>query len=194
MNTKPLPRPPKKIQTYAAIQAAHAYGATVEELAIRHNIGQRQVHRILNIVLPPSEKEILAQPLTLTNQEKIDAHKRQIDRDFEWRLRVRVTEECDRHKLAMDKIWKERYAGIERVLARRGNVFSKAEYNLILQVIHPDTGAHVSEAKRAEAFRLMDERKIKLLDEKDYPVVHDLVTAREQRRAEQQAKRKEKRA
>lgn len=42
----------------------------------------------------------------------------------------------------------------------------KAEYNLILRCIHPDTGAHVSPEQRAEATRILTINKLKLVHDR----------------------------
>jgi hypothetical protein len=42
---------------------------------------------------------------------------------------------------------------------------SRADYRKILRCVHPDTGAHVSDANRNEAFRLFTQLEARLVDD-----------------------------
>ncbi|UPT98883.1 hypothetical protein J4G48_0012875 [Bradyrhizobium barranii subsp. apii] len=87
------------------------------------------------------------------------------------------------------------------VARRRTGAMTKAEFNLILSCLHPDTRASASETKLAAAFRLANELRYVLCNEQEMPLppTHHLTVkelkARQgyveaQRAAEQRAKRK----
>jgi hypothetical protein len=136
-------------------------------------------------------------PISASAQKKIDAHQRKLEKDFEFRVRAEVFKRSEEYRARFDKKWADKLGAFEKVLNRRGKVFTKAEYNAILRVLHPDTGGSVSAEARAEAFRLFNDRKVRLLDEKDFPVsanLHDLVAMREAGRAAVKAARAAKKA
>jgi hypothetical protein len=165
---KSKPLSPKKVQTYATMKAAAAHGATIDQLATRHNVSEEHVKEVLDTQLPPSEDDLVAQPISVTAQAKLDAHQRKLDKEFAWAVRQKVAAEVDEAVKRLEKVWKDNLGKLEAAWKRRGKVFTKAEYGTLLRVIHPDTGANADEAQRNEAFRLFNDRKIKLLDENDF--------------------------
>jgi hypothetical protein len=56
---------------------------------------------------------------------------------------------------------------VEQMLKFKRGIMSRAEYVQIIRCLHPDTGAHVSEANRNEAFRLFTQYEAKLVDDQE---------------------------
>jgi hypothetical protein len=54
---------------------------------------------------------------------------------------------------------------VEHMLEYKRGLMSRADYRKILRCVHPDTGAHVSDANRNEAFRLFTQLEAKLVDD-----------------------------
>jgi hypothetical protein len=150
-------------------------GEAVADIGAATGLGQRRVDRIIQDEKirreGKAEGALEEAPLSASAQAKLDAHKRKLEKEFDWVVRQKVIAEVDAAYEGMKKTWKDNLGKLETALNRRGKVFSKAEYSVLLQVAHPDTGAHVSDEKRAEAFRLLNERKVRLLDEEAFPTV-----------------------
>jgi DNA-binding transcriptional regulator YhcF (GntR family) len=144
--------------------------------------------------LPPADTV-----LSKTAQEKLDAYKRQQDRDFEYRVQIEA------RRLNMEfvndalKRWEERIIKFEKQLAHRSGVMKAAEYKIVMMCCHPDTGPNVSDDRRNEATRILTEHRLKLMDEKQDPMLDkhglprtadDLRAARERVRAANSARSK----
>jgi hypothetical protein len=54
---------------------------------------------------------------------------------------------------------------VEKMLEYKRGLMSRADYRKILRCVHPDTGAHVSDANRNEAFRLFTQLEARLVDD-----------------------------
>jgi hypothetical protein len=160
--TKPLP--PKKVQTYATMQAAAAHGATVDQLATRHNVSEEHVREVLDLKLPPSEEELAAQPVSATEQKKRDAYKRKLEKEFEWRVRAAAQKMYDEWYENSLKRYVDQVAKIERQLQQHKGMFRRPQFVLLQKCLHPDTGRHIDDATRNEAFRLFMENEARLCD------------------------------
>lgn len=190
---KPKPKPSelslsaKKTQTYAIMQAAASYGATVEELAVRHNVTPEHITEVLKTPLPPTDSDLMAQPLSATAQQKIDAHIRKLDKAFEQRVAEAVQKGTQESMAYAKAYWEKNLAKLAKDVEYRKGVMTKAEYNVILFAIHPDRTPTIEE--RTEAFRVFNHYKVRLLAEKDHPVASTLPTTVEDLLARRNAKR-----
>jgi hypothetical protein len=104
-----------------------------------------------------------------TAQQKLETAKRQIRKElqaeFESRVRAQVDAQLESARNSMRVMQEEAY----KILQGRRGVFTRSEWSQILFVVHPDTGKDVSDEKRANAFRLLNEADILLLNEANRP-------------------------
>jgi len=147
-----------------------------------------------------ADEAIAALPLSATAQEKIDAHIRRAERDFDHRVRLKLIEAGDQWaKQHADAKAKERSDLL--LLAKRARPFSAAEYKKLQMAVHTDRSA--SDETLNELFHIIEERKAILTNADDDQIrkiaeitmpTARTVDERERKRAEYQAEQAAKRA
>jgi hypothetical protein len=101
------------------------------------------------------------------------AMRKRLEADFEERVQAEATR---RFEKVAKPYYEEKLELYEAVVANRGGLFTKAQYNQILGCLHPDHVASLGEdwsRRHNEAFRLFREAEIKLLDNKELPLTDD---------------------
>jgi len=122
----------------------------------------------IGAVLQQAELDLATLPKTA--QDKLDAFRRQyqreLDRQFEEAVHKEIKRRVDEY-VAPRFLERERDADRCRQAQRSKGVFKKEEYNIILRCVHPDLSPTVEQ--KNEAFRLLHENRLLLLSEKDDP-------------------------
>jgi hypothetical protein len=164
---KAAPQLQKALDAYDAFMAATGIEPTREQIeeraGVSSGIAQRAFERRRTeagvaggeIALPPMSKAARAQLKRLEKRLELEA---------DWRAR----QEAKRIVTEMSiPYYMELLAKVDRMLAWKRGIMNRAEYITIIKVLHPDTGAHVSDANRNEAFRLFTQYEAKLVDDQE---------------------------
>jgi hypothetical protein len=108
--------------------------------------------------------------LSKTAQEKLEAairvHKRNLDLEFETRVRDEVKHRIDEIVLPH---WKEKIDKAQELYARRKGLMDKDTFNTIRRALHPDSRQSISDKKLGEAFDAFMALEKFLLNEKESP-------------------------
>jgi len=140
--------------TYEAIQQEAGVSSTPVRRAIAMREAEAKVSTDATVSLSASAKE------------KLQAAIRRETKRLELETETRVIEET---KKRMEEWHLPNYMKllrtVEDMLKFKRGLMSRADYRKILRCVHPDTGAHVSDANRNEAFRLFTQLEARLVDD-----------------------------
>lgn len=101
--------------------------------------------------------------LSPTAQQKLEAHKRKLDREFDARVMEARQKWANEVRLP---IYEKKLEEIEQMLKwPRNFVMTRTEYNAILRCLHPDSSKSRTEEQLAEAFRILTHYKLKMVDD-----------------------------
>ena len=144
--------------TYEALQQEAGTSSMPVRRAIAMRKGAEEVEQQAEIVLSASAQEKL--------DAKLRAHQRQLDLEFETRVLAESRKRLDEWDIPH---YLKTLRKVEQLLEWRkgGGVMSRADYRKIMRCIHPDTGAHVSDEIRNEAFRLFNQYEAKLVSDNE---------------------------
>ena len=162
------------------------------------------------VTIPAPSLDALTASLSAPMREHLDtairAHKRKLERAFDYQVALKAAEEAVSRFEDIKRIWDSRASQLES-LARRRMPFNEGEFNDLLRIVHPDTGPHVETSLRNVMFRLLRLRKA-ILSDGEKPVTKEVAERmrremanavaareahREAKRAEDKAKRQAKR-
>ena len=140
--------------TYEAIQQEAGVSSTPVRRAIAMREAEAKASTDATVSLSASAKE------------KLQAAIRREMKRLELETETRVIEETKRrieewHLPNYMKLLRT----VEDMLKFKRGLMSRADYRKILRCVHPDTGAHVSDANRNEAFRLFTQLEARLVDD-----------------------------
>ena len=149
-------------------------GKSVADIAKETGLGERRVSRVIqdeNLKREgAAQAALLDAPVTASMQEKLDAHKRKLEREFEkgkakWEAETneRLRKEHVRWLEERVAVYKDKAKQAEAIIEGRKGVFAKKDLMTIKSCLHPDSRNAVSDAKLAEAFRLFSEAEPVLL-------------------------------
>jgi hypothetical protein len=142
--------------TYEAIQAEAGVSSTPVRRAFAMREAKQQIDQTDTIVL------------SMSAQEKFDAKVRALRKNLDFEVETKAREETRKR---LDEWHIPNYLKllheVEKMLQYKRGIMSRAEYRKILRCVHPDTGGHVSEANRNEAFRLFTQYEAKLVDDNE---------------------------
>jgi predicted transcriptional regulator len=104
--------------------------------------------------------------LSASMQQKYEAKVRALKKTFEYEVQTRVLSDIKTH---MEKYGIPNYMAllrkVEGMIEHKRGVMKRAEFRIIQRCLHPDTGQHVSDANRNEAFRLFMSLEARLVDD-----------------------------
>lgn len=163
-------RPSKQDKVQDAVDALVRDGKPVSRKKIgeEHGVGETTVHFAIAKAQGKleAEPEIRPEDLSISARQKLEAAMRQyqnkLDAEFDWRVRSDIKRRVD--ELVMPSL-REREEDAALVIKARKGVFKPEEYRAILRCIHPDAQPTIEQ--KNEAFRLVHEKRIVLLSEKD---------------------------
>jgi hypothetical protein len=175
--TLPTPRPPKEFQESLVAAAARQMietGGTASREKLMQEFGVGEHAAQLAIARAAGRFEGAQVDLTevsLTAQQKVDVAIRQRAQELEAGYEQRVRDEVRRRlEETILPRYKERVAGVERVLKARKGVMDRATYRKIRACLHPDRVQDSElKARYEEAFNLFNKLESVLLDEMEAP-------------------------
>jgi hypothetical protein len=151
------------------LSAPSVPGSARDEALARAEAGERITHRAAQKIKQRHKAKRDARaapaealpPLSPTAQQKLDAYKRQLERDFEYRVRMEAMKWVNEVRIP---IYEQKLAAIEQMLSwPRNAVMYKEEYNKILMCLHPDSLNSRTSDQLAEAFRIFTHYKPKMV-------------------------------
>ena len=168
---------PKQVEVRKTVETLRREGKPInrKELGAQLGVGEHAVQLALAEVQGKLDAEadpiITSEMLSKSAQEKLASAMRQyqkkLDADYERRVQEGIKQRVDAMVLPAFKEEREDHALM--VKCRKG-AFTRDEYNAILRCVHPDRSPTIEE--KNEAFRLMHERRLVLLSDKDDPRVY----------------------
>jgi hypothetical protein len=158
----------KNGEKYTTAEVASETGVSVDTVERAQNVVAARIEERERLISTPPEQEVKPEDLSKTAQEKLAAAIRQHQAKLEMEFKPRVKAEVQRLMREMvEPRLREREEDAERVVKARKGVFSQQQYNSILRCLHPDTTPTTEQ--KTEAFRLMQEKRVALLSEKEDP-------------------------
>jgi hypothetical protein len=140
--------------TYEAIQKE----AGVSSTPVRRAIAMREAEAKVSVAETAG--------LSASAQEKLQIAIRREMKRLELEVETRVLNEAQKR---IEEWYLPDYMKllrkVEKMLEYKRGLMSRADYRKILRCVHPDTGAHVSDANRNEAFRLFTQLEARLVDD-----------------------------
>ena len=140
--------------TYEAIQEEAGVSATPVRVALAQRKAEEKMAQTGDIVLSMSAKEKF--------DAKVRAYQKQIDLEAETRAMNEARKQVEEWHIPE---YMKTLRTVQKLLEwrRGGGIMTRLEYRAIQRVLHPDTGPHVSDEKRNEAFRLFTQYEVKLV-------------------------------
>jgi len=164
--TKPTPELEKALHAYDRRKLA-GQELTYEAIMQEAGVSSTPVRRA--IAMREAEEKVSKEAvagLSMSAQQKLDAAIRNAVKRLELEFETRVIEET---KKRIEEWHLPNYMAllrkVEDMLKFKRGLMSRADYRKILRCVHPDTGAHVSDANRNEAFRLFTQLEARLVDD-----------------------------
>jgi hypothetical protein len=164
--TKPTPELEKALHAYDRRKLA-GQELTYEAIMQEAGVSSTPVRRA--IAMREAEEKVSKEAvagLSMSAQQKLDAAIRSAVRRLELEAETRAINES---KKRLDEWHLPNYMAllrkVEEMLKFKRGLMSRADYRKILRCVHPDTGAHVSDANRNEAFRLFTQLEARLVDD-----------------------------
>jgi IS30 family transposase len=163
-------KPRKIADKHAKIVALADAGVTKPEIAEQTGVGERMVHRVLEVESARREPVIDPATLSMTAQQKIETVSRQykakLDADFYRAVENEVRKRIDEIILPH---WKQKIGQAQEFFSRRKGLMDKNTFNTIRRALHPDSRHSISDQKLGEAFDAFMALEKFLLDEKQSP-------------------------
>jgi transposase len=115
------------------------------------------------------EKDVVIDWTTLpgTMKDKLEKMRRQVRRELEAEFESHVVAEVQHRLDGAIKAIERRERSAARVLEGRNGIFTSAQYRLLKACLHPDGRDSVSPERLSEAFRLLNEADILLMNNKE---------------------------
>jgi orotate phosphoribosyltransferase-like protein len=115
------------------------------------------------------EKDVVIDWTTLpgTMKDKLEKMRRQVRRELEAEFESHVVAEVQHRLDGAIKAIERRERSAARVLEGRNGIFTFAQYRLLKACLHPDGRDSVSPERLSEAFRLLNEADILLMNNKE---------------------------
>jgi len=169
-------KPPKPKKTNEKLEKAlHAYdrrkqaGEELTYEAIQQEAGVSSTPVRRAIAMREAEEKASADAvsgLSMSAKEKLQAAIRAEIKRLELEAETRAINEAQKR---IEEWFLPDYMKllrkVEKMLEYKRGLMSRADYRKILRCVHPDTGAHVSDANRNEAFRLFTQLEARLVDD-----------------------------
>lgn len=137
------------------------HSSSIVDTAVAKELGRREERARIFGNLPQAPEGRQQQ-----FEAALAAHKRYLEAQFNERLAAGVQAFVNEYTLPL---MERRQRDADLIVRSRKGVFTLDEFRGLLKCLHPDTGGHVSSEARAEAFRLVNSRKIALVEEKEMP-------------------------
>ena len=158
---------PKTKEALKAYDRQKAAGETPTLKSVAKEAGTSDIPSRKAITIRKTEEAAIGSvDLPKSWQEKFDAKVKAFQKSFDLEVQIKAREQNLEWQKEVDfPNYMALLRKVQGMLENKHGVMKRAEFRVIQRCLHPDTGAHVSDANRNEAFRLFMSLEARLVDD-----------------------------